>query len=166
MRTLVATLVCAAALLAANASRRAPGFSLPDAKGQEHDLADFRGKVVLLEFMQTGCPHCGVFADVLNQVQQKYGDRIALLSIANPPDDLKSITGFSINHKAGWPLLLDCGQVAYSYLRTLSFDIPHVYLIDPNGGIADDFGYSEATKDIFEGKGLFPRLDAVLKTRK
>ncbi len=56
MRTIIAVLLCAAALSAADASRRAPGFSLPDSKTQEHDLADYRGKVVILEFMQTGLP--------------------------------------------------------------------------------------------------------------
>src|SRR5215831_3756398 len=67
--------LAASALFAADFSRRAPGFSLPDVKTEQHDLADSRGKVVILEFMQTTCPHCAAFADVLEQVQQKYGDR-------------------------------------------------------------------------------------------
>jgi len=166
MRTLVATLVCAAALCAADASRRAPGFSLPDWRGQEHDLADYRGKVVILEFMQTACPHCGAFAGILVQIQQKYGDRVAILSVANPPDDPKTIAAFIASHKIAFPVLMDCGQVAYSYVLTPSFDIPHVYLIDPNGGIREDFGYSDATRDIFEGQGLVPHLDAMLKAKK
>ena len=58
MRIIIATLLFAAALFAADASRRAPGFSLPDSKAQQHDLADYRGKVVILEFIQTACPHC------------------------------------------------------------------------------------------------------------
>ena len=32
------------ALFAAAPLRRAPGFSLPDANGNQHDLADYRGK--------------------------------------------------------------------------------------------------------------------------
>jgi peroxiredoxin len=166
MRTIFAMLLCAAALCAADAGRRAPGFALPDVKAQEHDLADYRGKVVILEFMQTSCPHCGAFANVLSQVQQKYGDRIAILAVTNPPDDQNKIAAYIGAHKAAYPVLMDCGQVAYSYLRTPSFDIPHVYLIDANGTIRDEFGYSDTTKDIFEGKGLFPRLDAVLSGSK
>jgi|SRR5579871_517201 len=162
MRTIIAALVCAAALCAADASRRAPGFSLPDVRTQEHDLADYRGRVVILEFIQTTCPHCNAFANILNQVQQKYGERVAILSVVNPPDDLKSISTYIGNHKITYPVLMDCGQVAYSYLRTPSFDIPHVYLIDANGGIREDFGYSDATRDVFEGNGLFPHLDSIL----
>jgi len=166
MRTTIAALLCAAALCAADASRRAPGFSLPDSKGQQHDLADYRGKVVVLEFMQTACPHCGAFAGILNQVQQKYGDRVAILSVVNPPDDQRSISSFIGSHKIMYPILMDCGQMAYSYLRAPSFDIPHVYLIDANGGVAEEFGYSNNTADIFEGKGLFAHLDALLKGAK
>jgi len=162
MRTIIATLFCVAALLAADAGRRAPGFSLPDSKTQQHDLADYRGKVVILEFMQTACPHCAAFNSVLSQAQQKYGDRIAILGVVNPPSDIPKVNAYAVANKINHPLLFDCGQVAYSYLRSGSFDVPHVYLIDANGTIREDFGYSDATKDIFEGNGLYSHLDAVL----
>ena len=69
MRTVLTILLCAAALFAADALRRAPGFALMDSKGQLHDLADYRGKVVVLEFMQTTCPHCAGFAPTLQKAQ-------------------------------------------------------------------------------------------------
>jgi peroxiredoxin len=162
MRIFLAVVLCAAAVCAADSSRRAPGFSLPDAKTQQHDLADYRGKVVILEFMQTTCPHCAAFSSILNEAQQKYGDRVAVVSVVNPPDDQSKVNSFVAAHKLVYPILFDCGQVAYSYLRSPSFDIPHVYLIDGNGGIRQDFGYSDSMKDLFEGKGLFPHIDAVL----
>ena len=61
----VAVLFFGAPLFAADFSRRAPGFSLPDVNTEQHDLADYRGKVVILEFMQTTCPHCAAFTEVL-----------------------------------------------------------------------------------------------------
>jgi peroxiredoxin len=33
---------------------KAPNFSLPDTAGVNHSLAEFRGKVVLLNFWQSG----------------------------------------------------------------------------------------------------------------
>jgi peroxiredoxin len=159
----VALLFFGASLFAADFSRRAPGFSLPDVKTEQHDLADYRGKVVILEFMQTTCPHCAAFTEVLAQVQQRYGERVAILSVVNPPDDQPKVRPFIAAYKITWPVVFDCGQVAYSYLRSPSFDIPHVYLIDANGGIREDFGYTPATRDIFEGKGIFSHLDALLK---
>ncbi|HEV3333562.1 MAG TPA: TlpA disulfide reductase family protein [Bryobacteraceae bacterium] len=162
MRTIIAALLCAAALSAADASRRAPGFSLPDSKMGQHDLADYRGKVVILDFMQTACPHCAAFNAVLSRVEQKYGDRIAILGVVNPPSDMVKVNAYIVANKIPYPILFDCGQVAYSYLRSGSFDTPHIYLIDANGGIREDFGYSDTTKDLFEGNGLFSHIDAAL----
>jgi thiol-disulfide isomerase/thioredoxin len=158
-----AILISASVLFAADSSRRAPGFSLPDINTGQHDLADYRGKVVILEFMQTTCPHCAAFTEVLAQVQQKYGDRVAIISVVNPPDDQPKVRPYIAAHRITWPVVFDCGQVAYSYLRAPSFDIPHIFLIDGNGGIREDFGYTPATRDRFEGKGIFSHLDALLK---
>ena len=162
MRTIIAALLCAAVLSAADASRRAPGFSLPDLNAQQHDLADYRGKVVVLEFMQTTCPHCNAFTSTLGQMRQRYGDRVQVISVVNPPDNQTTVKGFITSHQISYPILFDCGQVAYSYLKAASFDIPHVYVIDQNGGIRHDLGYSDATKNVFEGNGLFPLLDGMV----
>ena len=49
MRTFISFLLCAAALFAGDqAGRRAPGFALPDSTMKFHDLADYRGKIVLI----------------------------------------------------------------------------------------------------------------------
>src|SRR6266404_4187413 len=164
MRTIISTLLCAVALIAADtANRRAPGFALPDSKMQVYDLADYRGKIVILEFMQTDCPHCAAFAAVLNEVQQKYGDRVAILAVANSAhDNQNTVAQYISGHQVRYPVLFDAGQMAYSYFRSGSFDNPHIYLIDSNGNIRGDFGYGPMTKEIFEGKALFTELDRLL----
>ena len=54
-----------------------------------------------------------------------------------------------------------------SYLKltpqnpTVTF--PHVFLIDKAGVIKNDFVYSDATTQVFEGAGLFPEIDKLLK---
>ena len=88
MRTLLLTLLCGAALFSADTFRRAPGFSLVDTKLKMHDLADYRGKVVVLELMQTTCPHCMAFTPVLEQVEKRFSDRVAVLAILDPPDTM------------------------------------------------------------------------------
>src|ERR1039458_1129343 len=94
MRHLVSLLLCAAALIAGEQTgRRAPGFALPDVNMKLYDLADSGGKVVILEFTQTDCAHCATFAPVLNQVQQKYGAKVAILAVANSPHDNANTVG-------------------------------------------------------------------------
>jgi peroxiredoxin len=165
MRTILAVLLCTAALLAAadNSGRRAPGFALPDSKMQVFDLADYRGKIVLLEFMQTSCAHCAAFADILDRVQQKYGDKVAILAVVNSrADDQNTVAQYISGHGITYPVLFDAGQMAYSYLLSMKFDTPHVFLIDAGGTIKNDWGYSLLTRDIFEGNGLMSEIDSLL----
>ncbi len=165
MRTIPTVLLCTAALFAAgdNSGRRAPGFALPDAKMQVHDLADYRGKIVLLELMQTTCGHCAAFADVLDRVQRKYGDKVAILAVVNSRgDDQNTVGQYISGHRITYPVLFDAGQMAYSYMRSMSFDTPHVFLIDARGTIENDWGYSLTTRDIFEGHGLMSEIDSLL----
>ena len=66
-----------------------------DSKGDVVDLYDFRGKPVIVEFMQTTCPHCAAFAGVLDKVQKQFGDKVGIISIANPPDNPTTVGNLS-----------------------------------------------------------------------
>jgi len=154
MRILLATLLCAAALSAIEPGQRAPGFALPDSKLDVVDLYDFRGKPVIVEFMKTDCPHCAAFATVLQQIHGKYGKRLGIIAIANPPDSTSTVASYVKGHHIDYPVLFDSGQAAYSYVRKPQFDLPQVYLIDSNGIVFNHYEYSALTKDIFEGNGL------------
>src|ERR1017187_6081508 len=94
-----------------------------------------------------------LFSTVLNSVKLKYADKVAILAIANPPDNPQTMTPYANAHKLAYPLLLDQGQVAASYVRAPSLDLPTVYLIDGNGMIRNSWVNSALTKDIFEGNG-------------
>ena len=147
---------------AAEPGERAFGFALIDSKGDLHDLYDYRGKPVVIEFMQTTCPHCAAFASTLARVQGKYGNKVAIVAIANPPDNPNSVNAFIKGHFISYPVLFDAGQTAFSYVRKQTFDLPQVYLVDPNGIIFNSYGYSALTKDIFEGNGLINEIDRML----
>jgi peroxiredoxin len=162
VRFILFTLLSAAALCAADAPKRAPGFALPDSKMGVVDLYDYRGKPVLLEFMNTQCPHCAAFADVLNKVRQKYGDRVQILAVANPPDTQATVAQYIEGHKITYPILFDSGQAAYSYVRKMHFDLPQVFLIDGQGMIYKHFENDAMSKDIFEGDGLLWEIDRLL----
>jgi len=162
MKRIITLLVCAAGFLFAQAPQRAPGFCLADTTGQWRDLADYRGKVVIVEFMQTTCPHCADFTKVLSGLVKKYGAKLQVLSIALPNDTPQTMLQFAKGHSLTWPLLLDQGQVAASYVRGPSINFPALYLIDGNGKIAGHWEYSPLTKDVFEGSQLSREVDKLL----
>lgn len=168
MRYVLGLLISTAMLFGAGelSGRRAPGFSLPDLQGRQYDLADYRGKVVLIDIFQTGCPHCQRLAEVLGSVGAKYGDKVAILSITIPPDNQATVSRFAKEHNVTTPILFDCGQASASYLKATPqnprVNVPHIFLIDGQGMIRNDFGYGFDTKTIFEGDGLNVEIGRLL----
>ena len=156
-------LLCAAALIQAQQMpKRAPGFCLIDTTGQWRDLADYHGKPVVLEFMQTTCPHCAAFSDNLAALEKKYGERIQILAIALPNDTPQTMLQYVAGHKITYPLLYDMGQVTQSYVRGPGITFPSVYLIDGKGMLQGHWEQGPATKEIFEGNGLSREIDRLL----
>src|ERR1700685_885450 len=56
-------------------SKLAPDFSLKDAKGERLRLADYKGKVVLLNFWATWCTPCKVEIPWFVEFQKQYQAR-------------------------------------------------------------------------------------------
>ncbi len=166
MKKVWMTLFCAALLASAQGPKRAPGFCLADSNGQWHDLADYRGKVVVVEFMQTTCPHCADFSKVLGGVAAKYGPRVQVLSIALPNDTPQMIQSYVRGHGVTWPHLYDQGQVAASYVRASGMNFPTVYLVDQGGMLAGHWEYSVLATGFFEGDQLAREIDRLLAPKK
>jgi thiol-disulfide isomerase/thioredoxin len=151
--------------------RRAPGFALHDSNFKQHDPQDYRGRLLLVEIMKTDCPHCRIFSKILEEAKAKYGNRIAILTIVNPPDTMATVSRYIVETRTTIPILFDCGQVSASYLKitpkstVVGVDVPHVFLIDGQGMIRNDFGYGPDTKEIFEGRALFAEIDRLLERK-
>lgn len=151
-RLLCVTLLTTLATLSAGSlsGRRAPSFALPDSSMRYYDILDFRGKVVLVDVMQTTCPHCLTLSKTLEQVKAKYGAKIQILSIVTPPDNAQAVAAFVGANKVSSPILFDCGQVAAAYLKVgpqnPSVTVPHLFFIDAQGTIVEDFGGEPASK--------------------
>lgn len=169
MMTLALCAFMAFPALAVNehSNRRAPGWCLPDTSFKFHDLMDFRGKVLLIEFMQTGCPHCQDATANLKKITAKYGQNVVLIHIVNPPSSMNEVKNYITKNQITTPVLFDSGQVAASYLRITpanpGFDVPHLFVVNKEGQIVNDFGYAPATKEVFFGNGLTPILDRLTK---
>jgi len=158
------------ALAFAQSGRRAPGFSLPDGKNQQHDLQDFRGKLVIVEIMRSNCPGCREFSKKLEEVKTYYGGKVAVVAITNPPDTPAGVAKFIAEQKITYPILFDCGQVAFSYIRPdplrPNINIPHIFLVDRDGVIRADFELGSNTQEIFAGAGLFKEIDRILGVKR
>jgi peroxiredoxin len=170
-RFLFLSLLASAMLFAAGelSNRRAPGFSIVDAVNlEQHDLADYRGKYVVLDFMQTNCPHCQQFSGILEKVASQFKGRVQVLSIVVPPDNLDTVKKYIQGHNITVPILFDSGQVMASYLKltpaTPTVFFPHAFIVDPTGKIVNDWVYTSdgKNKGIFEEGDLAKELDRLI----
>ena len=119
----------------------APGFSLTDSKGQTHSLGDFKGKYVVLEWFNPGCPFVQKHykSENMQELQKKFtGKEVAWLTIDSsapgtqgyltPEEANKQMTDWKMQPTA---LLLDPqGKVGHEYGAT---NTPHMCVIDPQG---------------------------------
>ena len=165
---LLAMLLGATSLFAAGelSGRRAPGFSLMDSNFTQHDLQDYQGKIVVIDFMQTTCPVCNKVADLLVKVKDKYGDRIGVISIVTLPDNFKTADAFAAGHELNWPILFDSGQMMMSYMKmrpdgNMNVHFPHIFIVDAAGTIRNDFDGSEEAAASVES--LSAQIDKLLK---
>jgi len=132
-----------------------------------YDLADYRGKPVILELMQTNCPHCSSAGDTLHAVSQKYGSRIQIVAVVSAQTEKDyTVASYAQGHKVDYPILFDSGQMMFSYTLDPKITFPHIYVIDGHGTIRFDYRYDVTTRDIFEGNGLFGVIDGLLAEKK
>jgi peroxiredoxin len=148
----IATILMTAALLSSAAmtleaqglsGRRAPSFSLPDPSMKQHDILDYRGKWLLLDFMSTTCPHCRALTKALEEFKAKHVGTVAVLSIVLPPENMNTVNRYIAENKMTTPILFDSSQVAQSYFMATpqhpSFDTPHLFAVNPQGQIVRDW---------------------------
>ena len=140
-----------------NSSRSvAPDFTLPvvganGATGQQISLSSFRGRVVLLEFMEPWCPHCQNNEPTLESLYKQFGSQnVVLLSVAGPWQGATSgdTAKFIRDYGSSWTYLYDSsGSVMSLYGVNAT---PTFFIIGKDGSIITTL-QGEQTYDTLAG---------------
>jgi peroxiredoxin len=155
------------ALAAGTVGAPAPGFKLTGVDGKTYSLADFKGKTVVLEWINPNCPVSNRHTreKTMIELSKQHGEVVWLGINSTSPssgDFLKPAEHRAFNQKNGiaYHVLYDeSGQVGHAYgARTT----PHMFIVAPdgklayNGAIDDDPPGRKAKADRlnFVGKGL------------
>ena len=138
-------------------NRRAPSFSLPDSSMQQHDILDYRGSWLFLDFMKTDCPVCKQLSVKLEGLKTKYGIKVAVVSIVvTPPETQTTVGKYIAETKSTSPILFDLSQVAISYFKATpqnpAFDTPHLFAINPTGMIVKDWNQGGVQSPMFQSE--------------
>lgn len=129
-------------------------LELTDQFGNTHSLADYRGKVIFLNFWATWCGPCRNEMPDIQKLYEEYsaqgGDaEVVILGIAGPgfgqEGSAEEIAGFMEENGYTYPVLMDTDGEMFTQYGISAF--PTTFMIDKDGNV---YGYvpGQMTEDI------------------
>jgi thiol-disulfide isomerase/thioredoxin len=127
----------------------APQFELSDLEGRKVSLAQFRGKIVMLDFWATWCGPCRFSMPILDRLQEEFSNEMVLLAVnLREPRDV--VRDYVARRNVRSRVVLDLeGDVGEEYE---SASIPMQVIIDQEGVVQH------------VSVGLIPRMEDQLRT--
>lgn len=111
----------------------AADFTLKDHKGKDYRLSNYKGKIVLLNFMTTWCPECQSSVPYLKAIYARYNQRGLVMLNINVMQGEEKIAAFSKKYALPYPTLMDReGIISRNYGVV---GVPVKVLIDREGRI-------------------------------
>ncbi len=139
---------------------KAPGFTVRNLKGQRVQLADYQGRVVILNLWATWCGPCRVEMPGLENLYRRFrSEGLEILAVSLDKGSTDPIQKFTDEYQLSFPVLVDSdGQVEGLYN---SFTIPTTYVIDKKGMVVAEV---DGAKN-WESEETFEALEYLLKAR-
>jgi peroxiredoxin len=133
--------VCALSAFALTPGTQAPDFKGTDSNGVTHSLSQYRGKYVVLEWANKGCPYeqKHYLSGNMEALQKEWTDKgvIWLSILSSAPGEQGNVTPAEENqylkqmHAAPTAAILDpSGSIGRLYQAKTT---PHIFVIDPTG---------------------------------
>ncbi len=120
------------------ASRAAPDFTLKDLNGDVCRLADFRGRVVLLNFFATWCGPCRQELPDFVRLYERFKDKgLEIIGVSLDQEGEAVLRPFIRQYGITFPIVLGTREVVLNYGGIKG--IPTTFIIDHNGAIRDHF---------------------------
>ena len=143
MRLIALAALAALSISAADVPRTAPDFTVKMTNGKDVKLSAYKGKVVVIEFLLTTCPHCQRASQGLNKVYRELKAQglqpvgVAVNDMANMLVD-DYVKQFNLDFPVGWSLR----DPVISFLQhpvMMMMSFPSIVIIDRNGQIRHQF---------------------------
>jgi peroxiredoxin len=136
----------------------APTFTLTDLNGNKISLADYKGKVVILDFWATWCGPCRIEIPGFVDLQERYRkDGLAVIGVA-VDDGPDAVRQFYKEFKMNYPVAMGTETVTALYGGLPG--LPTTFLIGRDGriyakhsGAVDPEVFEEEVKELLSGSG-------------
>ena len=143
LATLVAFALAIVSIAAPRSGDSAPGFTATDSNGKPHSLSDFKGKYVVLEWTNSGCPFTvkHYATGNMQKLQREWTSKgvvwLTVLSSAPGMQGYKTATEENayvkqVNASPTAVLMDPKGDLGHLYGAKTT---PHMFVIDPSGKI-------------------------------
>jgi thiol-disulfide isomerase/thioredoxin len=119
-----------------NKSQPLPPFSLSDLSGKTHDIAEWRGKVLVINFWATWCPPCKKEIPEFMAVQKQYSSQ-GLQFIGVAIDDKEAVKEYLSQAPINYPVLIAEEEgLALAYkMGDISGTVPFTVVVSKEGQI-------------------------------
>lgn len=115
----------------------AVNFVLTDLNGERIELADYKGKGVMLNFWGTYCPPCEKEMPIMQKLYDEYKDQGIEIIAVNVNEAELAVQSFVSRHKLTFPTPIDKGmRVSDAYGIN---PLPTTFMIDGHGKVVEVF---------------------------
>jgi thiol-disulfide isomerase/thioredoxin len=139
MKCLLAMLLAVPALFGQMAPRAAPELAIHRIGEPDLKLSAYKGKVVLLALLNTGCSHCQHFAQELGGLQKDYGPKgVQVLALVFDSGAKAGLAAFRDKFVKGFPIGYSDEGTVLKWLQQPPEDgyfVPIVAFINRRGAI-------------------------------
>ncbi len=133
-----------------------PPFKLTDLDGKVHDLADYKGQVVLVNFWASWCPPCVKEMPSMQRLKEKMAGKpfvILAVNMAEPENEVRDFLATKV--KVDFPILMDRDGAALKAWKVFVF--PTSFVVGADGNIRYGL-YGELEWDTVEVIRVFKGL--------
>jgi len=109
-------------------------FTATALDGRSLSSADWRGKVVLVNFWATWCPPCRAEIPDLIVLQEKYRDHLVILGISEDEGSVDGVRRFVAEHKINYPIVMSTPELRKIFPPVMA--LPTTFVLDRDGNLA------------------------------
>ncbi|MGH9668157.1 MAG: TlpA disulfide reductase family protein [Bryobacteraceae bacterium] len=124
---------------AASLPRSSPEFAVQMPGGKQLLLSGYRGKVVLVQFLYTTCPHCQATSKMLSKISNEYSSRgVQVLGVAFNEMAGMLVPDYVKEYHVAFPVGSSERNPVLTYLGISPverFVVPQIVIIDKKGEI-------------------------------
>ncbi|MBM4762166.1 thiol-disulfide oxidoreductase ResA [Bacillus sp. B15-48] len=110
--------------------KTAPDFALVDMNGERHQLSDYRGEGVFLNFWATWCKPCEREMPYIDNAYHYFKDKGVKVLTVDVGESELVVNNFIERHNLSFPVMIDHGTVQTAYGIN---PLPITFLIDKDG---------------------------------